>query len=137
MTKYVVDASVIITALSQKNHTATKLLSKLLRLSKKDQASLHAPSFLDLEVANGIRFSNTDTKLAQEQLTRYFDLPITHPKLSEDVTRLSLHHSYQNQTTIYDTAYHILAISLDATFITCDRKYFQKAKHLKHIKLLT
>lgn len=41
------------------------------------------------------------------------------------------------KVSFYDTSYHALAISLNGTFLTADKKYFQKAKGFKHIKLLS
>lgn len=36
----------------------------------------------------------------------------------------------------YDAVYHALAIMHKGTFLTADKSYFDKAKKLKHIKLL-
>jgi len=38
--------------------------------------------------------------------------------------------------SFYDASYHALAISENATFLTCDKKYYEKTKRLGHIKLL-
>lgn len=37
---------------------------------------------------------------------------------------------------LYDAIYHSLAMHLNATFITADERYYEKAKGLKHIMLL-
>lgn len=38
--------------------------------------------------------------------------------------------------SFYDASYHALAISENATFLTCDKKYYEKTKKLGHIVLL-
>ena len=44
--------------------------------------------------------------------------------------------SLEVNDSVYDAAYHALAISLDATFITLDRKYYKKASRLGFIEYL-
>lgn len=40
------------------------------------------------------------------------------------------------KTSFYDASQHALAISKKSTFLTCDKKYYEKTKSLGHIKLL-
>ena len=39
--------------------------------------------------------------------------------------------------SIYDGVHHVLAILLDADFITADKRYYTKTQHLGHIQLIT
>ncbi len=39
--------------------------------------------------------------------------------------------------SFYDASYHSLAISSEGTFLTADKKYFEKTKKFGHIKLLS
>lgn len=41
------------------------------------------------------------------------------------------------KVSIYDAAYHALAIQKKATFITADKKYYNLMKHHGHVKLLS
>lgn len=59
-----------------------------------------------------------------------FDLDINTAKLAFDITKRF------EKISFYDASYHALAISENATFVTCDKKYYEKTKKLGHIVLL-
>jgi predicted nucleic acid-binding protein len=93
---------------------------------------------LAIEVANGLRFSFglKQSQIAKTTLERFSQLPIEIVNLPNNAMENVLQSAYENETTIYDTIYHILAIARDATLLTCDKQYWRSAKHLKHIELL-
>ncbi len=41
------------------------------------------------------------------------------------------------KTSFYDAGYHAIAIENKGVFVTADKKYYEKTKSLKHIKLLS
>lgn len=45
-------------------------------------------------------------------------------------------HNKSGFPSFYDAIYHALAIENDCYFITTDKKHYEKARHLGHIKLL-
>lgn len=136
MTDYVIDASVILSFLTKNNHPVNKLFPSLLRNQQQGKIKLLSPIFLDLEVANGLRFSIKNHPKAGNYLNQYFNLPIKKVRLTIQTLEKILSAAYQNSTTVYDTAYHVLAISRNATFLTCDQDYYKKTKHLGYIKLI-
>ena len=54
--------------------------------------------------------------------------------LAEDITKKGNEKS--GFPSMYDSIYHALAISLDGTFLTADKKHYAKAKDYGHITLL-
>ncbi len=60
----------------------------------------------------------------------YYDLNLKTTKLAfEMIEKFS-------KISFYDASYHALAISENATFVTCDKKYYEKTKKMGHIVLL-
>ena len=45
-------------------------------------------------------------------------------------------HEKSGYPSIYDSIYHAMAIKLDATFLTADKRHYAKTKQHGHIKLL-
>ncbi len=131
----VVDASVVINYLLE-NQKSSKKIAKFFSKVKEEQSKLISLILLELEVANGLRFSVNNVEKAQQALASFKKLPIKLIGLKQHQLYKALEHSDRNQTTVYDTAYHLLAISRKATFVTCDKQYFKKAKHLGYIRLL-
>ena len=133
--KYVLDASVILTFLLGNNPTVNHRFPVLLQKASHNALKLYSTSFLPFEIGNGLRYTLNDPPLAQLIFDRFTQLPITLINLSFAQQMTTLHLCYQLKTSFYDTSYHVLAQTLQATFITCDKKYYQKAKNLKSIRL--
>lgn len=135
MKSYVLDASIILSYLFDESGTIKILVSKLLNQAQKKQVRLLSTSFLPVEVANGLRFKLKDSATAKQILFMSLNLPIDYYQLTSPQLLQATELSYLNNTTIYDTSYHVLAIAHDASFITCDKKYYKQAKGLEHIEL--
>lgn len=85
-------------------------------------AELHAPDFLDLEVASGLRDHERGRRLeaseAQAMLMDLFELPIgRHPSNR----LLATAWRWRDNLTIYDALYLELAIQADAPLLSIDR----------------
>ena len=133
MKKYIIDASVIVTSLSDQSGNVNKKFRSLLN---EKGGQLISTVFLDLEVANAIRFLDRDITRVKNYLDAFFELPIKKVNLNKGQIQEVVNISATNETTVYDTSYHFLAISMDGVFVTCDRDYFQKSKHLGYIEYL-
>lgn len=136
MNYYVLDASVVLTFLSEKRPLVAREFGKVLKEAKHGKARLYSTHLLPLEVGNGLRFSLTDEELACETFKKLFNLPINLRgfSLSQLIKILKL--SFQFKTSFYDTSYHFLAKLLKGIFLTSDSQYFKKAKELGNIELL-
>lgn len=61
---------------------------------------------------------------------QYYDLNLKTSKIAFEIIEKF------PKISFYDASYHALAISEEATFVTCDKKYYEKTKKLGHIILL-
>ena len=114
----VVDASAAVEVLLHRA-SGERLTNRLLD----PEEALHAPTLIDLEVANALRRLQAGREMsptrAQEALVTFLQLPL----------RLHPHRPYvrriwdlRHNLTVYDAAYIALAEGLQAPLVTCDRK---------------
>lgn len=136
MKTYIIDASVILTALIGKKDTAITALKQFVATTEEKRSEIYSTSFMLLEVANGARYNFRDTASAFLVYENLLTLPITYFSFNNDQIKSILDLSYQLNTTVYDTSYHYLAQLLSGIFVTCDNAYYQKAKHLGHIMMI-
>lgn len=137
MKKYIIDASVLLTAILGKNKKIAEKVKSLFSHATNKKAELYSSSLLALEFANGVRFSLKDRNDAVSAYDKFVKLPIKLFSFNQGQIKEVLKLSYQLKTTVYDTSYHYLAKLLGGTFITCDKQYYQKAKKLEDVILLT
>lgn len=135
MKTYVLDASIVLNYLFSESNQVKTLIEKIIKQAADKKISLLSTPLLSIEVANGLRFKLSDSTLAKQVISSFLSLPITLRKLTNTELLQSTESSYLYNTTIYDSTYHILAISHNATFLTCDQKYYNHAKKLGHIEL--
>ncbi|MEK7577809.1 MAG: type II toxin-antitoxin system VapC family toxin [Patescibacteria group bacterium] len=136
MKTFVVDASVILRFLLKEDTALVDIFSNMLRDAKKRTLILLSTPLLPLEVANGLRFTLKDQKIAEEIGSILLQLPILIVPLSDALIQKALSFSYDCGTTVYDASYHVLSIARNAMYITADKKYFDKAKQLGKIELI-
>ena len=134
MTTYVLDASVVLNFLLGQSTSIEKKFVAVLKQVKDRKAKLFSSHLLPLEVGNGLRYSLSDEKLANEVLKKFLDLPIEFFPLKSAHFSKILQMAYFLKTSFYDTSYHFLAKLLKGDFITCDTEYFKKAKELGNIE---
>lgn len=126
MRSIVIDASFVLRAiLSEKSQPALEF-KKIFKDQKKGKVKIYAPSFILLEVANGFRFSLKEPALAEEAFIGFSLLPIEYFNYKPNQIQEILKFSFEQGTTVYDSAYHLLARLIGGMFYTCDAEYFQK-----------
>ena len=133
MKQYVIDTSVVMKYLANKDSTVGVWFSKAL---KDKQIKLLSSDLFHFEVANAIRYSPTPEENMSEQIMAALSLPIKIIKISDKGFSKIAKMAKENETTVYDTSYHFLAISMDGIFVTCDRDFFQKSNHLGYVEYL-
>ena len=136
MKTVVVDASLVLGFLIKSNKIAIKEFPQLLQSEKNGKLKIVSLALLPLEVANGLRFSRSGREMTAAILEKFTNLPIKLVNLTDNLLIQATDYAYQNKTTVYDTAYHLLAISRNSNLLTCDRKYYLAAKLLNHIKYI-
>lgn len=136
MKNYVIDASVILSFLMEKGFRKASFIESLLKDAESGGVKLLSSPILPLEVGNGLRFTLKNQEQAEDVYRRFLKLPVEYLPLTEIQLKKVLSLSYLLKTTAYDTSYHLLAQVRDAKYITCDIKYYRKAKKLGNIELL-
>lgn len=133
---YVVDASILLTALLEENESVSRKIKEIFREVQAKKTQMYSSNLLPLEMANGLRFTIKDKKLSEEVFGRFSSLPIILFNLKVEHVNRVLELAYNLGTSVYDTSYHLLAKMLRGTFLTCDGEYFEKARGLKSIELV-
>jgi len=134
MKDYVIDASVVLNMILKEDMRSAKVFQDLIDKAKKNKIKLYSTAFFRHEVANGLRFSDKKTWEVLEIWEKFMKLPIECVELERNFLGSVANLSYKLKTTVYDTSYHYLAIVLNGTFLTRDKKYYAKAKKLGNIK---
>lgn len=136
MKYFVVDASLILKTILKEDESVARKLRSVLEKVKHKKVELISVKLLKSEVANGIRFGEKKSELGLRYFEAIWDLPIKYMTLSKIQMKNCLRLSYDLDTTVYDTSYHVLAKVHNAVFLTCDEKYYEKAKGLGDIELI-
>lgn len=136
MSVIVPDASIIVKwALRPDDEPGTRTAMALISRWEVGDVDLVAPSLWTYEVANvlGRKAPKQATLLLDGLLA--LDIPTVHldaalfGKALEIALRLS-------GVTVYDAAYHALALSVRGTFLTADERYVRRARRLGGVDLL-
>lgn len=126
---YIIDASVILKWFIPEEHS-----ERALRLKDSD-ARLHAPAFLTLEVGNVLskkrRRGELTTRDAEDIWRAFRRAPIR--RYADEMLVLAAfdlaHHTKQS---LYDSLYLALAMQLNLTFLTADRKFYNGLQHSEY-----
>ena len=136
MKQYILDASFLLAILLEESPAAKKVFRKISGEQKLGKAKLFAPNLVFWEVANGLRYRVVSPQESAALYRKLDELPMEFLLLDSEQMLFAINLAYDLEATVYDTSYHVLAKSLDGTFLTCDQKYFQKAKKLGEIELI-
>jgi predicted nucleic acid-binding protein len=136
MKRYILDASLLIEAISVARSPASKRMAQLLSEIERCEVEAWAPDFLIQELANFCLQKNYGKDEAIAFLEGVEGLPLNwvHFRL-QDVLRTYLL-AQEMQVAAYDAAYHLLALENEAALLTCDRRYFTKAEKKGSIELV-
>jgi predicted nucleic acid-binding protein len=128
----VVDTSAILEAIVALD-PAPGLIDRLAQ-----DGDLHAPHLIDIEVLHALRRLNALGKLSDERASDaradFRELAIVrypHLALSDRIWQL------RDNLTAYDAAYVVLAETLDASLITCDKRLTGAPGHVARVELFS
>ena len=83
---------------------------------------------------------NTLTRLVPDNALQLINLcesvGLTEVAANHKWLGIAVHLARQSKTSFYDAAYHALAITQSATFVTADEKYVRKSNYSSHLCLL-
>ncbi len=132
----VIDASLVLRSILEKDQQWFQTLEQLLNDQENKKIELWVPHLFFDEVTNGIRFSSQHDEDANAVLDFVLQLPVHIFTLEPQHRHRILELSFQSGTTVYDATYHFIAIVLEGCFFTADKKYYQKAKQLGFLELV-
>ena len=96
------------------------------------------PDLLLYEISNALRF---DKKFTSELITgainSLFEMDIIITVPSGDLISDAVKIAIDNDVTVYDAIYIALSISINGTFITADKRLYEKIKEFRNCKLLS
>ncbi|MBX3330541.1 MAG: type II toxin-antitoxin system VapC family toxin [Nitrospira sp.] len=131
---YIIDASVILKWFIPEEHS-----ERALRLKDSD-ARLHAPVFLTLEVGNVLSKKRRRGELTAqdaEDIWRAFRRAPIRRHADETLVLAAFDLAHHTRQSLYDSLYLALAMQLNLTFLTADRKFYQALQHSEyHSRLL-
>jgi len=136
MRVYLIDASFLLKAILNEDASVSRKLERLFKKVNSEKAEVISQKFLMVEVANGIRYGQRDITAGMQYFKSFLELPIKYLSVSKSQYKTILEMSYKLGTTVYDTSCHVLAKAHNATFLTCDEDYYEKAKILGDIELV-
>ncbi len=136
MNTYVLDASALLTSILTKKSEAEEVLSDLFEKQAKGECEIYTIPLFYYEFGNGLRYSLKDQKLIEEVMDRLSQLEIKVFTLNETAIQAAIILATRQNTTVYDTSYHLAAILLKGTMLTCDKKYYHHAEDKTTIQLL-
>lgn len=127
MFQYIVDASLIVKWIDQKNELLLDKAWSIFRQVREGKIALSAPDLLPCEVFNalirGKQLTGTDLSRA---ISAYFAFPITLYPINQELAALSARIAEEYTMTFYDAIYVALAIQTHAPLITHNAKHQAK-----------
>jgi predicted nucleic acid-binding protein len=126
---YIIDASVILKWFIPEEHS-----ERALRLKDSD-ACLHAPAFLTLEVGNVLSKKRRRGELTAqdtEDIWRAFRRAPIRRHADETLVLAAFDLAQHTKQSLYDNLYLALAVELNLSFLTADRKFYQALRHSEH-----
>lgn len=126
---YVIDASVILKWFIPEEHS-----ERALRLKDSDMR-LHAPAFLTLEVGHVLSKKRRRGELAAqdtEDIWRAFRRAPIRRHADETLVLGAFDLANHTKQSLYDSLYLALAMQLNLSFLTTDRKFYQALQHSEY-----
>jgi predicted nucleic acid-binding protein len=132
----VLDASVILKWIFEEPETPAALQWRDSHVAGKEKIA--APELLYYELANVLA---TKTSLSAENASSIFqhllNMEMVTFTLGELEFAASIQMAHRYKVSVYDASYAVLAQRFDCSFLTADRKLYQRIKSLGSVRLLT
>ena len=129
MRAYIIDASVVVKWFIPEEHSEPAL-----RIKDSD-ARLHAPAFLTLEVGNVLSKKRRRGELTAqdaEDIWRAFRRAPIRRHADEMLVLAAFDLAQHTKQSLYDSLYLALAMQLNQSFLTADRKFYNGLRHSEY-----
>lgn len=129
------DASIMLKwALGEEKETEIDKALSVLYDFIEGRCEIVLPSLWAYEVGNVLGVKHPES--SKEIMDILLDYEFKEYRMSKDICRLIFELIRDFRVTFYDASYHALAINQEGTFITSDKKYFDRVRDKTHIQLL-
>lgn len=136
MIKFVIDSSIIIKWLNQKDETFVEKAEEILRDFRSGKVVLLAPELTKYEIGNTLLVGKKLTlNQMQEALEFFYGLPIHFFADSSELSASAYRIGYGTNMTYYDASFVALAKKENVPLITDNVKHQGKTKEIKVIAL--
>jgi predicted nucleic acid-binding protein len=134
--KLVVDSSVIVKWLNQKDEANLKPANLIIEKASREEVTLITPELAKYEVGNALLFSK-DITVSESKivLSSFFMLPIIYFPLTEELSKLTYQIAKNAGVTFYDASFLALAKQENAVLVTDNSKHQGKIKGVKVVSL--
>lgn len=136
MKKLILDSSFVCRSVLAEESSAALTMEKILREEKAGKVALYSSNLFFLEMGNALRFSQIEQNKVEIFLETILKFPIEYFSFKKKHIMQIVELSFDLDTTVYDTSYHFLAKLLGGVFLTCDKKYFEKAREIGNIEFI-
>lgn len=134
-TKLVIDSSVVVKWLNQKNEQLLHQADNILHDIKANKAIAMCPELVKYEAGNALLRKSVDESLLQTNLKTLYALPLNFVKENEQLAKKSIAIAHQHGITYYDACFLSLAEQLSAKLVTANPKHQGKYQKVDVIPL--
>ena len=136
MVLLVLDTSVILKWFKEEEYTEAAL--KIKEEFIKGVHEIVVPDLLLYEFTNALRYQKFFNKtLIKKSLSNLIDLDLNIVLPTREMLFQAAELANEYEITVYDAVFVVLARLIHATFVTGDKKLYEKIKKLKFVKFLT
>ena len=131
----ILDASVVVKWFSEEEYTEKALeIRERIRMGEE---RIIVPDLLLYELANALKYNPSfDVNDVSDALTSIFDMEMDIITPMPDIINSAVTLAFGYNITVYDAFYIALAKDLELTFITADRKLYERVSDLDFVKFI-
>lgn len=133
---YTVDASFILGVILEEGSEVVDVFSGIFDEVIRKKAIVYSSQLLPIEVANVIRYKFKDSDKGTEIYEKFCALPLCYFNLGNSQIKQALTLAYSVGESVYDSSYHLVSKIQGGELLTCDKKYFLKAKTFGNIRYI-
>jgi predicted nucleic acid-binding protein len=131
----ILDASVVVKWFSEEEYTE-KALEIRERIRMREERVI-VPDLLLYELANALKFNPSfDANDVSDALTSIFDMDLDIVTPIPEIINSAVTLAFEYNITVYDAFYIALAKDLELTFITADRRLYERVRDLDFVKFI-
>ena len=131
----ILDASVVVKWFSEEEYTEKALeIRERIRMGEE---RIIVPDLLLYELANALKYNPSfDVNDVSDALTSIFDMEMDIITPMPDIINSAVTLAFGYNITVYDAFYIALAKDLELTFITADRRLYERVSDLDFVKFI-